>query len=242
MNIALTEIVGQFLNSADQSTHQFRRLYNISKFGMKTEFNLDITGVLKTALRDVSANKTVSYPDDCISYSKIGIKNGGGVSLLKRNPHLSMVIGGEGTGDDSVITQSNSDYFFNYVRGTGYQLFGLAGGTPTYGEYTVNEGERMIYLSPDFAYSQIVLEYLSDGSDCDCDEPEVPVQAGSAMVAYVRWQDAIDQRKKFSPSAVNQLKREFYREKRLAKMRINKARLTEIIQAHQLTHILLPRI
>lgn len=232
MNITLTEIVAQFLNSADQSTHQFRRLYNIAKFGLKTEFNLDITGVLKTEVAEVSANKTVRLPDDCISYSKIGVKNGGGVSLLKRNDHLPMVIGAGGTGEDSIVGQHQSDCFFNYTS-SGYQLFGVAGGTPTYGEYTVNTSERLIYLNPDFTYSELVIEYLSDGSDCDCEEPEVPVQAGSAMLAYIRWQDAIDARKKFSASTVRQFKVDFYREKRMAKVRLNKARMAEFLAVHR---------
>lgn len=232
MNITLSEIVGQFLNSADQSTHQFRRLYNSAKFGLKTEFNLDITGVLKTEVIEVSANKTAPLPDDCIDYSKIGIKNGGGVSLLKRNDRLPMIIGAGGTGEDSIISQSQSDCFFNYTP-AGYQLFGMAGGTPTYGEYTVNTSERLIYLNPDFAYTELVVEYLSDGSDCDCEEPEVPVQAGSAMLAYIRWQDAIDARKKFSTATVRQFKVDFYREKRLAKVRLNKARMSEFLAVHR---------
>jgi hypothetical protein len=72
--IGLRQIVAQFLDSADQSSHQFRRMYNIGVRGSRA-FNLDITGTMITALLPVNVNNTVNLPVDYLTYSKMGIIN-----------------------------------------------------------------------------------------------------------------------------------------------------------------------
>ena len=92
MKVKLKELIGQYLSSADQSSHEFLRLWNIGVKGMKLEFNLDVTGSLKTVLLDVNANKTVELPCDYISYSKIGVMNHQGeVVTYKRNDQLAKI-------------------------------------------------------------------------------------------------------------------------------------------------------
>lgn len=244
MKVSLKEIIGQFLNSTDQSSHEFLRLWNIGVFGMKTEFNLDITGTFVTKILDVNPNNTVDLPCDYIKYSKIGVINGRGeVATFKRNTQLSNLntggdnrlsgapLGGIG---NAILTPYNSLYynnFFCYENNTSYNLYGADSGTATLGEYKVDEGSRVILLSPQTKYNQIVLEYLSDGFDDSCDDYSVDVRAAECMLAYLRWKDAIDARKKFSPSTVNMFMKDFYRTKRLAKMRLNPFVLNELASA-----------
>ena len=57
--IGLRQLVAQFLDSADQSSHQFRRMYNIGVRGSRA-FNLDITGQMITVLLPVNVNNTVN--------------------------------------------------------------------------------------------------------------------------------------------------------------------------------------
>lgn len=86
MKIGLKKIVANYLNTEDLTSHQFLRLYNIAKWGLDTEFNLDITGKLKTVILEVNPNKTVDLPCDYVSYTKIGQINsrGGGGDLQKK--------------------------------------------------------------------------------------------------------------------------------------------------------------
>lgn len=244
MKIKLKEIIGQYLSSADQSSHQFLRLWNMAVFGLKTEFNLDITGEVITAVLDVNANKTVDLPCNYIQYLKIGVINGGGeVVTFKRNDQLSTYLSNsdtnrlEGTptggGSFPYVTNSwspnsYSNYFFNGVY---YNLFGADSGTPDIGQYKVDDNKRLIFLNTHTHYPQIVLEYLSDGYDEEYCDHSVDVRATQAMVSYLRWQNAIDQYKKFNPSQVKQFKMDFYNEKRKAKVRLNPFILNELRSA-----------
>jgi len=254
MKKTLTQIVGQFLNSSDKSTHEFRRLYNIAVAGLKDEFNLSLTGTLKTVVLEVNANKTVAMPDDYIQYSKIGILNGQGeIITFKRNDQLSALNAEYTTanvrnGDASLASgdvslyNSYSNYYWNFFDGgTSFKLYGAGSGTASMGEYKILESQRLILLDARTSYSHLVLEYLSDGFDSENEDYEVDIRASQAMVAYIRWQNAIDLYKKFSQSQVTGFKREYYREKRLAATKLNPFILNEANHASRVSVHLAPK-
>ncbi len=237
MKIGLKEIVGQFLNSSDRSSHEFLRLWNMGVWGLRTEFNLDILGVTKTVLLDVNANKTVSLPADYMSFSKIGVINDiGEIVTFKRNEqlsnyHASIITSTDrleglpelNTIDTSLLNPLAYPYMYqNYWwGGSSYTLFGLSSGTATIGQYHIDEDAGVILLDPENTYTQLLLEYVSDGYDECCNDHEIDAKASEAMLSYLRWKNAIDKRKQFSTNDVRQLKVEYYREKRIAKNRIN---------------------
>lgn len=245
MQVSVKKIVAQFLNSSDTGSHQFARLYNIAVRGIENEFNLDISGTFKTILLDVAPNKTVQLPCGYINYSKIGIVNGAGEFVtLKRNDQLSNYHADYY--DDSVrnsgvpslntfgtplginnLGYSNLYYFNFWNNGTGFNLYGLDSGTATIGTYKVLVGDNLIMLNPEFAYPQILLEYLSDGYDENEDDYTIDSRAAEAMISWIRWQNSIDQPKKFPANAVAMYMRTYYNEKRKAKMRINGFNLAE---------------
>jgi len=252
MKITLKEIIGQFLNSSDQSSHEFLRLWNIGVFGLKTEFNLDITGTFKTAILDVNPNSTVTLPCDYIKYSKIGVVNGQGeVVTFKRNNQLSTLdTGGQsrlvgapiGGGVDYSPFPYDGLYYNNYYYdGVTYNLYGSNSGTANIGEYKVDEGQGLIFLDPRTSHSKIVLEYLSDGFDGSCGDYAIDVRAAETMIAYLRWKDAIDSRKKFPMNVVVEFKKEFYRNKRLTKMRTNPFVLNELEHSMRVSTKLVPK-
>lgn len=241
MKIKLKEIIGQFLNSSDQSSHEFLRLWNMGVWGMKTEFNLDITGCFKTVILPINVNKTVDLPCDYISYSKIGLINDlGEVTTFKRNDQLAKINQNKDNRLDGLPMVQNSltpyllsdlyqYHYFNYFdNGSSYHLYGSQSGTVTNGTYTVDEDARIIYLGLNNTYQgEIVLEYLSDGYSDNINDYEVDVQASQAMISYLRWKNSEDN-KKFGRNEVLSFRKEYYNEKRLAKMRINKFRLNEL--------------
>lgn len=243
MKITLKEIIGQYLSSATQGSQEFLRLWNLAVFGLKIEFNLDVTGEMKTVVLNVNANKTVDLPCDYISYSKIGVINGNGeVQTFKRNDSLTTYNGLNpsnrvaGTPQGSPNFYSYNQLYPNlygnyYFNGDYYNLFGADSGGTTLGEYKVDESKKLIYLNLYNTYSQIVLEYLSDGYSEDGCDHSVDVRAVQAVVAYIRWQNAIDQPKKFNQSQIRGFKTEYFNEKRKAKMRLNPFRLNEMIMA-----------
>jgi hypothetical protein len=241
----LREIVANYLDSADQSSHSFRRLWNLGKFGVQTEFSLDVFGTIKTALIPVSANKSAMLPDDCVRYFKLGIANNNGeLSVFKRNDKLTTyhseyfantnrleaiptlpswgINGGlNGYGYNDLL-------FLNYWYGTtSYNLFGLGSGTCDIGQYTIDEAKRIIQFDPYFQWDSFLCEYLSD--DCDSDgDYEIDIRMAEAVKAYIRWQDVADRPKKASPSAVRELRSQYYNAKRLARTRLNPIVLNEM--------------
>ena len=87
--IGLKTLVAELLDAKDSGSHEFRRLYNIGVRGIR-EFNTDVVGTFVTKLLDVNANKTVTLPDDFISFSKAGVINEKGeIVTLRLNNQLS---------------------------------------------------------------------------------------------------------------------------------------------------------
>lgn len=246
MQTGIKKICGQFLDSNDFSTHQFRRIFNIAIRGFENEFNLDVCGYFKTVLLDLSPNKTVPFPCDYINYSKIGIVNGAGEFVtLKRNDQLSAYhsayytnvdrnagvpsINSFGTPFGINNLSYNNLYYFNFWNsGTSFNLYGLDSGTATLGTYKIDMANNLIILNPEFIYQQILLEYLSDGYDEEQDDYYIDSRAAEAMICWIRWQSSIDQPKKYSSNTVLMYKKEYFNEKRKAKVRINSFNLSEM--------------
>lgn len=243
----LATIVNSYLYSCNSSIHDFARVYELGKWGMQTEFNLDVKGFFKTVLLDINPNKTCEFPCDMIKYNKIGVVNSAGeIVCFKRNDRLSMyhseyfinanrnagvptlpTYGWYG-GLNGGISDYNAFAFLNYwYAGTSWNLFGLGSGTVDVGEYKIDETNRIFLFNQCFNWSQFILEYLADSTDDEGDY-EVDVRMAEAVKSYLRWQDVIDRPKKASPQAVQQLKLAYYNQKRLARCRINPVILNEM--------------
>lgn len=250
MKLPLKQIIAEFISSADLSEHQFMRLWNVAVRGAR-EFQMDITGGFKSTILDVKGNKTADLPTDFLSLSKIGVLNElGEVITLRQNDKLNLqhqqYVDGLGIEPEvatvpSIINYSSPTRFpflwLNFTSsGTDYHLYGLGSGTSAIGEYKVDEDEKTIYLSADWPYSTILVEYLSDGYDDSQEDYMVDVKAAEAMVAYIRWKNAQDNRKKFTTGDVDYYKKQYYNERRLAKMRINQVDISQM-QAVFRSHI-----
>jgi hypothetical protein len=255
----LREIVSNFIYSQDSSIHSFARIYELAKFGFKTEFNLDIRSTIKTVLLTINPNKSVQLPDDYISYNKIGIVNADGefVTLKVNNklvtyhedyynntnnltalptlPSFGVNVGINGYGYNSLL------YFNYWYGGTSYNLFGLGSGTADVGEYKVDDVNKIILFNPTFVWSQVLLEYVSSGCDDGFDDYEVDIRCAEAMRAYIRWANAVDMTKKYSQSQIDTYWRAFNNEKRKARMRINPIILNEMQNAERRSWKIVPK-
>lgn len=243
MKIKLSSVVAEFLESADQSSHQFRRLYNIGVRGCR-EFNMDILGALKTVVLDVNANKTVSLPEDFITYSKMGVMNSQGeIVTFTRNEDMSSYhamyteIAERNSTAPTMVSGSGTRFpalYYNYwTNGYSYNLFGLDSGTATIDSFKIDENAGVILLAPNSIHTQVVLEYLSDGYDEDLDDYEIDIRAEEAFICYLRWKNATDLVKKYGQGQIREYKSEYYRERKLAKMRINPVVISEMVKAKQ---------
>lgn len=253
--IGLKQIVAELIDSKDSGSQEFRRLYNIGRRGIR-EFNTDVVGTFTTSLLPVNANKTVTLPADYISYSKIGVINERGeIVTLRLNQQLSNY------NDAHTLKQDRFDgvpkldtvtsptvpygYPFTYVNfflaNQSYNLFGIGGGGNAIGEYKVDDECGVIILGPKFQWDKVLLEYLSDGMDCDCDDYMIDSRASEALLAYIRWKGALDMPKKFGQGMIREYKSEYKSERLKAKMRINKFNVAEFEDMHRITSKLAPR-
>lgn len=247
MQTPLRKICAQYLNSADKSMNEMARIYNLGVRGIENEFNLDVQGQFLTVLLDVQTNKTVELPVGYINYSKIGIVNGNGEFVcLKRNDQLSNYHAiyydqaNRNAGVPSINTFGNPflpagntgynyGYWYNFwQQGTSFNLYGLPSGTATIGTYKIDLGANVILLNPDFCYPQILLEYLSDGYNESDDDFMLDSRCAEAMLAWIRWQGAIDQPKKYGEATIARMERTYWNEKRKARMRMNPFNLAEM--------------
>lgn len=251
MKKPLKTIIAEFISSADLSEHQFMRLWNIGVRGMQ-EFNMDIIGNIKTVLLAVNDNKTVDFPKDFLTLSKLGILNDvGEVVTLTENNNMSTLhqqyVAQLGQLTDVPVIDNNIIYgnptrfpflwlnYWGYGSDLGYHLYGLQGGTPVIGEYKVDEISKTIYLSDSWPYTTLLMEYLSDGYDCDGQDYMVDVRASEALISYIRWNNAKDLRKKFTTADVEYYRRQYYNERRLAKMRLNRVdvdQMQKVFRSH----------
>lgn len=241
----VSKVCAQYLNSADKSSHEFARIFNIAIRGLENEMNLDVGGNFKTVLLDVQPNQTVQLPPDYVNYSKIGIVNQMGEFVtLKRNNQMSNyhAIYYQETNRNAGVPSINSfanafgwgaypynnGYWYNFWNnGTGFNLYGLDSGTATIGTYKIDLGANVIILNQQFPFPQILLEYLSDGFDDSEEDYMIDSRCAEALLAWIRWQAAIDMPKKYSPNSVAMYSRMYYNEKRKAKMRVNGFNLAE---------------
>jgi hypothetical protein len=246
-SIPLKKVIGELLDSSDQSEHVFRKVYRIG-IGACRKFNMDVYGSFKTVLLAVGSDYTVPFPDDYMDYSMIGVVNDAGEAVpLTHNPNLSTLksqyvaslgqvvdvptIGDTGSGNLTNLM----NYWLNFgYNGYGYMhLYGLGGGTATIGEFVVDNNSRCFLLQTGYPYSTIMLEYLSDGYDCDDDDYMVDVRAVEALKWWIRWMRAVDDRKKYSLSDVSYFHQQYLNQMRDAKTRINKAHVSELQQVYR---------
>lgn len=241
----LRQIVANYLDSADNSSHAFRRLWNLAVFGVQSEFNLDVKSTIKTVLLSVSPNKTAEFPCDMVTYIKLGVTNmKGELVCFKKNDKLTTYhseyfnnvdrLAGVPTIPNFGINGGVNGYgyndflYLNYWYGaTSFNLFGLGSGTCDVGQYTIDETNRVFLLNPYFYWTEFLCEYISD--DCDNDgDYEIDVRMANAVKAYIRWADVVDRPKKASQGTVRALWMDYCNEKRKSRMRLNPIVLNEM--------------
>lgn len=240
--VSIRQLVGEYLNSRDEGNDRFRRLYRIAQLQGVRKFNMDIVGVFKTALLSIGANHTVPFPPDYLDYSMIGVVNAEGEGVpLKHNEDLVPLKQAFLAEQGKIVQAPSIPGFINQLNFPGYPLFwlnyqwgdnwvhlyGIGGGQGVVGEFTIDDNAQCILVNPGFCFDSILVEYLTNGYDCDCNEYMIHTFASDAFIAWLRWKDNID-KKGVSQGAIREFRNEFVREKRMAKMRMNKAVVSEM--------------
>lgn len=240
--ISIKQLVLEYLNSKDEGDDRFRRLYRIASLQGMRKFNMDITGEFKTVLLSISPNHTVPFPEDYLDYSMVGVVNSCGEGVpLRHNEDIVPIKQAFLASKNAIVgvpTLPNTVqqfgipggpfFWLNYQNGSEYfHLYGVGGGPATVGEFSVDDNARCFLINPGFPYDSILVEYLTNGFDCECNNYMIHTFAADAFMAWLRWKDNID-KKGVSQATIRGLKLEWAAEKKMAKMRLNPVRVSEM--------------
>jgi hypothetical protein len=232
--VPLSEIIYQYIDQARLSNSDYRRLWSIGIRGVE-EMGMDVYLSAKTSKLMVNANKTVNLPSDYIGFSKVGIFNSNGeVATLKRNPALSnyKITQSDRTSsniDNTTSSTSRDMAYINYFDGARYvNIFGAGSTLGSAGEFDISEEDGLLYLSNDYGYTYVVLEYLSSPAD-DVDY-KVPIQIREAILSFIAWKDIehLPLGRRASLGDKQLRRKEYYNQKRNANLRENPIMLWDI--------------
>lgn len=228
--VPLKQVVSYALDEEDQSVGTMDK-YWVFAFRGLVDLLFDVTAEPITVRLPVLGNKTVPFPADYISWSKIGILNNNGeVSTLRINNSLTKY---KDTNPNRIekltanITDTyplllNNPYYLNYYYNGIYQpLFGVGGGLIQYGECTVDEDNGLIVLNPEFRYDSIILEYISSPEKNG--DYTVPLYTQEALVAFIKWKGKRGTRQEYYAEKANA-------RRRAPKKRVNLQSFNQVIR------------
>ena len=240
--ISVKQIVLEYLNSKDEGDDRFRRLFRIATLQGVRKFNMDVQGQFRTVLLPIGPNHTVPFPPDYLDYSMIGIINECGEGVpLKHNEDIIPIKQAFVASQNAIVgaptipgligqfgAPGGPLFWLNYQWGGEFvHLYGLGGGPPNFGEFAVDDNARCFLINPGFCWDSVLVEYLTNGFDCDCNQYMIHTFAADAFMAWLRWKDNID-KKGVSIATINYLKNQWNNEKKMAKMRLNPSRIEEM--------------
>jgi hypothetical protein len=231
--VPLETVVKYFMAEANLTGAHYLRLYQLAVRGL-SELGMDVTEEVKTEFLPVESNKTVFLPEDYIQWIKVGILNDRGeVATLRRNESLTTygVLDSDrlsknfGDGVRIKIPYTDEAYQNYYNDGSLFNLFGVRNNMDYYGEFKVDDANGVILLDNDFQYADIVLEYLSNPAEAE--DLVIPLQAQEALIAFLAWMDirSMSASRRGNVADKQIRKKEYLRQKRLAKERLNPLRL-----------------
>lgn len=239
--ISVKQLVLEYLGSKNEGSDIFVRLFDIARLQGMRKFQMDVTGTFKTVLLPISANHTVPFPSDYLDYSMVGVVNERGEGIpLKHNEDI-LPIKQAFLSPPNELTkvptipgfteQLNMPggplFWLNYQDGYEfYHLYGFGGGSPSIGEFTVDDNARCFLIDRGFCFDSILVEYLTNGFDCDCNTYMIHTFAADAFMAWLRWKDNID-KKGVGYAEKNALRLDWAREKKMARARLNPVRIME---------------
>ena len=229
--ITLNEIVKSLLiQMGEQDENKFYQLFDIGIRGAK-ELAFDTTQEVKVAKLSVNDNLTVDLPCDYINYRRIGVCSAGELKSLGLDAEMCIPTDFDSCGDSISYASSNLSNL-NSVYWTGAAsdgVYGLGGGNNIYGFYKIDKEANQIVLSSDFSGTEIVLEYISDGSTSD-GEYQIHVFAEEALRSYVWWKH-LQRKRNVNANEKMMARKDWYNEKRIATARFSYFNKEEALQA-----------
>lgn len=190
----LKTVISYFSDQYDKSEGDQDRYWLLGLRAL-VDLNYEISAEPRTVRLPVQANKTVPFPADCLSWSKIGLLDANGQMVtLKINNGLTTFRDNNPNRlelltpniNNTITALSGVNLFLNYYyQNNYYNLFGLGNGLVQYGECRVDEANQVVVLDPRFKYDNIMFEYIS--SPMKNEDYMVETALQEAVIAFIEW-------------------------------------------------------
>lgn len=242
--VTLDSIVNDFLLESEQGNNRYFKVWHLAFRGME-EMGLDFFYMIQTFKLPINANLTVTLPPNYMNWTKVGILNDeGGMIPLWHNNNLTSFADlmpdriAKITDPQSLALEWGWDWntWCNYWDGWSYvSVYGVPSGEPFVGSFKVDLSNGVILLSEHFNRDYIMLECVVSPIPKMGTDYYVPVQFKNALISYIRWMDALSGlgRSHYRNTAVIQLERMYFRDRRNAIARWKPIRLDEQYQTSQ---------
>lgn len=191
----LSAIVDNFLIENDLPSGWYGKCLAWAYRGLR-EISLDSWQTIKTALLDVTDRKTVVLPENFVDWVKVAVRRGQYAITLGLNEELNSLA--RTTDSESVrgllsqhmpngidFSQYSGYNFYGYNGGV---IFGIGGGLPSKGYFKVHKTETCteLLLDYDYGYTQVYVEYITDGFD-ECSDPYVSPYLYDYLMCFMEY-------------------------------------------------------
>lgn len=180
----------------DYGTHNYQRYLQYAVIGYR-ELKLHVEHNISVAYLTPNDALIAPLPMDFSDYVRIGVASNGVILNLGLNQDLVLIrntndCGVEVADAANYEIQDGDDgwYYPPHYRNGIYtdKLYGAGGGFSAQGYYRIDY-ERNQIMFANIRSSEIILEYVSDGSDAsDPGSILIPTDAANVVRAYVNWQ------------------------------------------------------
>lgn len=226
----LSAIVDNFMIENDLPGGWFNKCLAWAYRGLR-EVRLDTWQTVQTALLDVTDRKTVVLPDKVVTVTKVGVKRGQYCITLGVNDELTVL--NRTDSSDSIrgllsqhmptgidFSAYSGCYFYGYGAGT---VFGIGGGLPYKGYFKVHDNGQCkeLLMDYDYAFSQVYVEFITDGID-ECADPYVDPLLYDYLMCWMEAKYEAKNNPKATEASIERMERNlFYATKKVRARRNN---------------------
>ena len=252
--ISLAKIVKEYIiESEGEATlnQTFPRFMQIALSGLK-ELNMDVKGVEKEVSLTVRDNLTVEIPCDYLDYLAIGFCIDGRLASMAVNKNLcdtktqELICSCEDS--TSQASTDSGNLYFNFETLSLHlnkddqsigKYFGLGGGINPNGQYKIINDEYIVFNGVS-AGAEIKLRYLANAECVDGDYLVHPYEV-EALKAWIYFKK-IQRKRNISLGEKDYSKREYIKQKRMARNRHYELNIFEIANAFASGYASSPKI
>ena len=248
----LDNIVRNILQRKQYPIHwYFQTLVNAKD--ILRELHFDVLRCINSTKLTVGVDNTADLPDDYVDYTRIGVQVGQNIRPLLQMDSLiaqdNTQVGVAETGDNTDNKSNSIIYGFPMASGLTWgtmltnsygevtgRVFGYGAGTQPDTFRVLREQNKILFNRSINAGSQIILEYIGDGSSCD-NATQVDPYAQACIEAYCLWQFA-EQNRTSNIGDKQYLKTQYEHQLRILKGRKNDWTIPDIKRLIQKHHVL----